>query len=138
MAKISIGNQTRNSTTRIKANLAHGSQFEIVIGDARDMSLREIEIIEREAGELAAAIDALDKAISHAERGARSKTEMQKLRNEARAFTADTKKVVTRKQWRPVSANKLVTAAQAIGAGAGPIINAAAKVVGLLQQIQGG
>ena len=55
MAKITIGGSYDHSKSNIRAELSAESTMDLTVGETRDMSEREISIVEREKNELSEA-----------------------------------------------------------------------------------
>jgi hypothetical protein len=132
VAKITIGGTHNNATDNLSFNLANASQMEVNVGDAYDMSKRQIQVIERDLPLLNDSIGALRQQIAKAEA---SKPDLSLVTSEAKGIADQAEEVAKTKKWQNISLSKLVEFAKKAGEAAIPIVEAATKVVALLHGI---
>ena len=130
MAKINIGASHDQSTTKLRVELHETSQLELDVGDSHDMSLREIEIVEKQADAVRAAGAEL--------RAQAAATGDEAVRAEADKVATAVERAVAERRWYDISAKGLVEAAKAVGETASPLVATAIKLIELMQKARAG
>ena len=139
MAKINIGAAHDNSRMSLKAELSVASVMELNVGDGDGMSQREIEIIERESGQLASELTRLRQQVAdmQASPAATPATPAAAaVCAHASAIAEAAGNMVADRKWYSISAAGLVEAAKAVGAAASPMVDTALKVLDLLNKVR--
>ena len=130
MAKINIGASHDQSTTKLRVELHETSQLELDVGDSHDMSVREIEIVEKQADAVRAAGAEL--------RAQAEATGDDAVRAEADKVATAVERAVAERRWYDISAKGLVEAAKAVGETASPLVATAIKLIELMQKARAG
>lgn len=133
MAKITIGPSHDQSMTIIEAKLLQESQMELYVGDAYDMSIREIAIFEREVSEVNAELSRIHDLIAELKKNSDGHN-TKVLCREATVVADTTKCVIEKRRWYSISVKGLVEAAKSVGEAASPIVISALKIIELLQK----
>ena len=136
MAKINIGAAHDSSKVSVKAELSVESVMELNVGDGFDMSQREIQIIEREKGQLAGALSTLRQQAEDLRSAAASTPAAAEVVTQATAIADAADRMTEDRKWYSVSSKGLLEAAEAVGAAASPIVATAMKVLDLLQKVR--
>ena len=130
MARINIGASHDQSTTTLRVELYDSSQLELDVGDSHDMSVREIEIVEKQADAVRAAGAEL--------RAQAAATGDETVRAEADKVATAVERAVAERRWYDISAKGLLEAATAVGEAASPLIATAVKLIELMQKARAG
>ena len=133
MAKITIGESYDQSTTKLRAELTQSSQMELHVGAAHDMSVREINIIERETSEIATAVSRMRALLSEFETNNQGLNPKHVCR-EATVVADTAERIVRERKWYSVSGEGLLEAAKSVGEAASPLVASALKIIELLRQ----
>ncbi|MFC3077808.1 hypothetical protein ACFODL_06880 [Phenylobacterium terrae] len=136
MAKINIGPSSGRSTLRLTADLAHRSEFEIDIGEGRDMSVRELQILERDAVSLKLELARLRQLAAEAAQASPASPAAASLEKEVAGFADAAAQTVQARRWVPLSAKGVLAAVKAIGAAADPVLGSVLKVLEVLEKVR--
>lgn len=134
MAKINIGKTFDNAKSRTSIELSSSSRLEINIGDAHDMSSREVEIIEREVVELSYHLEKLLSDAQNLQNQHANTDAALALQERSKELVNCSKKIVAERRWYSVSAKGVIEAAKALGEAASPIVATAIRILELLQK----
>ena len=136
MAKINIGAAHDNSRMSLKAELSVASVMELNVGDGDGMSQREIEIIERESGQLATELARLRQQVAEMQASPAATPAAASVCAHASAIAEAAGNMVADRKWYSISAAGMVEAAKAVGAAASPMVDTALKVLDLLNKVR--
>ena len=133
MPKITIGHGYDQSTTKVDAEFSRYSELELNIGNAYDMSSRELKFIEREEANVSHEISRLRELVAKLQTE-QSNQQTNQLCQEAIKIADTANRVIEEHKWYSISAKGLVEAAKAVGETASPLFTSAVKVIELLQK----
>ncbi|MBP7002339.1 hypothetical protein [Amaricoccus sp.] len=136
MAKLKIGKTSGEARLLLSASLAHRSEFEIEVGDGSEMSLRQIELVERDRSEI---LRGLERARTEARRIAAMAPNdglARQLSVATEAFASTASDAVKQKKWLNVSAAGVLDAIKALGLTAAPVSEAITKTIAMIQAIK--
>ena len=136
MVKLTVGSSHGSSKTTLQLNLPSGSVTEISVGNAYDMSVREIFLIERDAVILDAEIAMLQSLSANFLKERAPETQAKAIVKMADDIASSAKNIVTQRKWFNVSASGLLEAARAVGEVASPLVSSALKIIDLLHKIK--
>ena len=135
MPKINVEAGIGSSTTRISLETYQGSQLELNVGEARDFSVRELSIIEREGTLIAREVQRVRDLASSAEIESWPEPQRSDAKREAAKLADTAERILLERKWYSVSAKGVLEATKVVAEATSPLMGACIKVIELLAKV---
>lgn len=133
MANITIGESTGHARLDLTITLGQLSQMNIDVGAGHDMSVRQINIIEREKADIDRTLEQLQRDLAQLRRTAPTSEKAEVLARESTALSNAAINAIKERKWYQISTAGFVEAAKAIGDASTPIATSVLALLKLLK-----
>lgn len=134
---IKIGPTSDQSRLALDISLSNASTLDIDVGEGRDMSVREINVVERDQDAIVHEVEALRRSARDVAAAEPDPKKASTLEREANGLADTVMTMIREKRWLKLSIKGVLAGAQAVGVLAGPVAASAIKIMELVVKLRG-